>query len=52
VIVIPDADEVGSSWLNAVITSLEAEEIEHRVVSFADTGCKDLTGLRVRHSVE
>jgi hypothetical protein len=48
----PDADEAGSSWLKAVIATLEAEGIQHRVVSFADAGCKDLTEFMVGHSVE
>jgi hypothetical protein len=38
--------------LKAVITTIELEGIEHRVVSFADAGCKDLTEFMVDHSVE
>jgi hypothetical protein len=52
VIVMPDADEAGSVWQAAVTTSLMAEGIEYTVVSFADTGCKDLTEFMREHTVE
>lgn len=51
VIVMPDADEAGEHWRQAVIPSFHAEGVEYREVSFADAGCKDLTEFMASHTV-
>lgn len=43
IVVMPDSDEAGERYCVEVIKSLEARGIEHVVVSFSDTGAKDVT---------
>jgi excisionase family DNA binding protein len=43
VIVMPDNDAPGERFAEAVRNSLDAENIEHKTVSFAGTGAKDVT---------
>ncbi|MCL2659269.1 MAG: hypothetical protein FWD64_01940 [Acidobacteriaceae bacterium] len=45
VVVMPDDDPAGERYRDAVVKSLEALGIEKRVVSFAGTGCKDVTAF-------
>jgi DNA-binding MarR family transcriptional regulator len=52
VTLMPDADDAGARYAADVIRSLEQEGIEHRLVSFADVGCKDVTDFLQRHPVE
>ena len=44
------ADAAGEQYALDVTSSLDAEGIENRVVSFADTGAKDLTEYLQSHS--
>jgi hypothetical protein len=43
VVVMPDFDEAGKRYCAEIIKSLEARDIEYVVVSFGDTGAKDVT---------
>ena len=43
VTVMPDDDDAGAKYAEAVVSSLKAEGIEHRVVTFDGTGAKDVT---------
>jgi len=53
VVLMPDADEAGAKFAASVKASLEAEDIEYRVVSFDDVGAKDVTDfLEAGHTVE
>lgn len=52
VVLMPDADEAGARFAEAVKKSLEAEGIEYREVGFADAGAKDVTEFLESHSVE
>jgi DNA primase len=51
VVLMPDADEAGERFAEAVGASLDAEDIKYRVVSFADVGCKDVSHFLETHSV-
>jgi 5S rRNA maturation endonuclease (ribonuclease M5) len=51
VIVMPDADDAGTAWLAAVTQSLVAAEVKHKVVSFAGSGCKDLSEYVKQYTV-
>jgi hypothetical protein len=49
----PDNDAAGEGYAEAVRTSLDAERIKHKTVSFAGTGAKDVTEyLAHGHSAE
>lgn len=52
VVLMPDADEPGAKFAEAVKKSLAAEDIEYREVSFADAGAKDVTEFLEEHTVE
>ena len=52
VIVMPDDDEAGAGWLASVVTSLSAEGVAFSVISFAGTGCKDLSEYMASHTVD
>lgn len=52
VIVMPDADAAGEKFAASVTASLDAERIEHRVVTFGDVDAKDVTEFRGEHTVE
>jgi DNA primase len=39
----PDADEAGKRYEANVVASLRARNIEQRIVSFADSGAKDVS---------
>jgi DNA primase len=52
VIVMPDADAAGEKFAAKVIESLDAERIEYRVVTFADSSAKDVTEFLAEHTVE
>ena len=48
----PDADAAGARFATDVKASLDAEEIEYRVVSFEDAGAKDVTDFLAVHTLE
>jgi hypothetical protein len=50
VVVMPDADEPGAKFGEAVTKSLDALGIEYRVVTFEDVACKDVTDYLELHS--
>jgi hypothetical protein len=50
VIILPDNDEAGERYSQAVQESLRAEGIEHHVVSFNGSGAKDVTAYLETHS--
>jgi len=52
VVLIPDNDEAGHAYAQAVEASLIAESIPYRLISLDGTGCKDVTDFMVTHSVE
>ena len=52
VVLMPDADAAGARFATDVKASLDAEEIEYRVVSFEDAGAKDVTDFLAVHTVE
>ena len=52
VVLMPDADEAGAKFAASVQASLEAEDIEYRVVSFEDVGAKDVTDFLAGHTAE
>jgi 5S rRNA maturation endonuclease (ribonuclease M5) len=43
VVILPDNDEAGAGYAESVQLSLEAEGIEHRIVSFEGTSAKDVS---------
>jgi CHC2 zinc finger/Toprim-like len=51
VILMPDDDEAGERYADAVAVSLMAEGIEYREVKFGDVGCKDVSDFLLKHSV-
>ena len=51
VILMPDDDEAGERYAEAVAASLMAEGIEYRQVKFGDVGCKDVSDFLLKHSV-
>ena len=52
VVVMPDDDEAGQRYADAVEESLKTEGIEYRRVSFAGTGAKDVSDYMATHTVE
>jgi DNA primase len=50
VVVMPDADDAGAKFGEAVTKSLAALGIEFRVVTFDDVACKDVTDYLELHS--
>lgn len=52
VVLMPDADAAGARFATDVKASLDAEEIEYRVVSFEDAGAKDVTDFLAVHTME
>lgn len=52
VVVMPDNDEPGRKYADEVKASLVAEGIECREVTFAQTGCKDVTEFLKTHRIE
>jgi hypothetical protein len=42
-VVMPDADEAGKRYQDAITAPLDAQGIPSRIVSFTDVGVKDLT---------
>jgi 5S rRNA maturation endonuclease (ribonuclease M5) len=53
VVLMPDSDEPGKKYAADVKASLEAEDIEYRVVTFDNVGQKDVTDfLKAGHSVQ
>jgi DNA primase len=49
-IVMTDADEDGQKYQANIVASLDAANIEYRVVSIGDLGCKDVTEYVEKHS--
>lgn len=49
-IVMTDADEDGQKYQADIVASLDAANIEYRVVSIGDLGCKDVTEYVEKHS--
>ena len=45
VVLMPDADEPGGKYRDAVGASLDALKIAYRIVTFEDVGCKDVTNF-------
>jgi 5S rRNA maturation endonuclease (ribonuclease M5) len=52
VIIVPDDDEAGTRYADAIESSLAAEGIEHKRISFSGTDCKDATDYMERHGRE
>ena len=52
VVILPDDDEAGKQYADAVEESLKTERIEYRRVSFSGTGAKDVTEYMEHHSTE
>jgi 5S rRNA maturation endonuclease (ribonuclease M5) len=52
VVIMPDDDARGTNYAESVRASLEAENIECRMTSFAGTGAKDVSAFMEGHSVE
>jgi 5S rRNA maturation endonuclease (ribonuclease M5) len=53
IIIMPDDDEAGARYANAIVASLESRGIKYRVVRFTDTGAKDVSDfLADGHSKE
>jgi 5S rRNA maturation endonuclease (ribonuclease M5) len=53
VILMPDDDEAGARYADAIVASLESRGIEHRIVCFSDVGAKDVSEfLEQGHSKE
>ena len=50
VVVMPDADEAGRRYEDAVRASLDVEGIAYRVVKFDDVGAKDVSDFLLEHS--
>lgn len=52
VVIVPDDDEAGTRYADAVEASLQAEGIEYKRISLAGTGCKDATEYIERYGEE
>jgi hypothetical protein len=52
VVILPDDDDAGKQYADAIEESLKTEGIEYRRVSFSDTGAKDVTEYMENHSTE
>jgi len=52
IIILPDDDEAGEKYSQAIQESLRAEGIAYSVVSFKGTGAKDLTEYMEGHTIE
>lgn len=52
VVILPDDDEAGKRYADAIEDSLKAEGIEYRRLSLSGTGVKDVTEYMEKHSIE
>jgi 5S rRNA maturation endonuclease (ribonuclease M5)/biotin operon repressor len=52
VVILPDDDDAGIKYADAIEESLKAEKIEYHRVSFSGTGAKDVTEYMEKHSTE
>jgi 5S rRNA maturation endonuclease (ribonuclease M5) len=52
VVILPDDDEPGAAYADAVVRSLQSAGIDYRRISFEGTGCKDVSEYMACHSIE
>ena len=52
IVVLPDDDEAGRRYAAQVTASLDAVGVEYKLVSFAGTGCKDVSEYLEEHTME
>jgi 5S rRNA maturation endonuclease (ribonuclease M5) len=52
IVILPDDDEAGTRYANAIEESLKAEGIEYRRCSLSGTGAKDVSEFMETHSIE